>query len=76
MKTEPNDDAFAAISADGQEGSKGLTKREYFAAMAMQGIIIRGCKPEEIPKMGEAATLLAKNLIEALNKETNEEEAN
>jgi len=63
MKTEPNDRAF-----DNNSGA--LTKREYFAAMAMQGIVMRGCKPEEIPKMGDAATLLAENLIEALNEKS------
>lgn len=35
MKTNPNDMAFPLI--DGS-GAPGLTKREYFAAMALQGI--------------------------------------
>lgn len=43
MKTEPNDSAFATMSFDSEgrinEHSEGLTKREYFAAMAMQGIL-------------------------------------
>jgi hypothetical protein len=41
MKTERNDQAFPTIAADGVDvyGDQGLTKREYFAAMAMQGII-------------------------------------
>lgn len=34
MKTEPNSNAFPD-----SEGSHCLTKREYFAAMAMQGIL-------------------------------------
>jgi len=33
MLTNPNADAFAS------ERSDGLTKREYFAAMAMQGLL-------------------------------------
>ena len=38
-KTHPNDGAFAAV-ADGWTQC-GLTKRELFAAMAMQGILAR-----------------------------------
>jgi len=44
----------------------GLTKREYFAAMAMQGIIILN-KPD-FEKAGELAVLLAESLIIELNK--------
>jgi len=31
--------AFAAYSGDGMRGQEGLTKREYFAGLAMQGLI-------------------------------------
>ena len=39
--TNPNDPAFQHINTEGLTGnwSFGLTKREYFAAMAMQGIL-------------------------------------
>jgi hypothetical protein len=37
MKTQPNDAAFA--TGDEYWRQNGLTKREYFAAMAMQGIV-------------------------------------
>jgi vacuolar-type H+-ATPase catalytic subunit A/Vma1 len=38
MNTNPNDSAFPVDS--GEMGmTEGLTKREYFAAMAMQGIL-------------------------------------
>ena len=33
--------AFANPGSDQGPGSAGLTKREYFAAMAMQGLVIR-----------------------------------
>lgn len=35
--TNPNDSAFAHWSPTGQQA--GLTKREYFAALAMQGLL-------------------------------------
>ena len=62
--TKPNDNAF-------QEGTFGttntLTKREYFAALVMQGIIIT---PEECTtlELAQEAVRCADALIEALNE--------
>lgn len=39
MTTDPNDPAFNGLPGS---GSPGLTKREYFAAMAMQGFLSCG----------------------------------
>jgi hypothetical protein len=48
----------------------GLTKREYFAAMAMQGIASDLTFSEfEFSKLAEWSVLQADALIEALNKE-------
>jgi len=49
----------------------GLTKREYFAAMAMQGICARGLyiHNDQIDKYAIAAVKLAESLINVLNKQ-------
>lgn len=67
MKTKPDDNAF-------QEGNFGrtntLTKREYFAALAMQGMM--ACAPDSIDARKISASIsveIADALIEALNKE-------
>lgn len=42
MKTNPNDTAYPSAAISNYEETNavgGLTKREYFAAMAMQGIL-------------------------------------
>jgi hypothetical protein len=63
MKTNPDDNAF-------QEGSFGktntLTKREYFAAMVLQGL----CSLERIITVdkSELAVEIADKLIDELNK--------
>jgi hypothetical protein len=44
----------------------GLTKREYFAAMAMQGVL---ASPFEYDDVAKAALNFADNLIKELNKE-------
>lgn len=76
MKTNPNDSAFATQSVydemgqNQEQGSYGLTKREYFAAMAMQGICAN--PTTEIKPYGKEiaveAVLIADALIEQLNK--------
>lgn len=60
MKTEPNENAFAA------DYGGGLTKREYFAAMALQGLLAA-----RIPFATAAidAVKRADQLIAELNKE-------
>jgi hypothetical protein len=65
-KTNGSDAAFAAVNDKG-DGSVGLTKREYFAAMAMQGLVL---DPDlSWPETGRTAVIAADFLIEALNKE-------
>lgn len=80
MKTNPNDFAnsvlrssFTSYPSEGETeeiyySSPGLTKREYFAALAMQSVINHEDRltPEQI---SSNAVLLADALIEALNKE-------
>lgn len=70
MTTKPNDRAFQ----NNQDGDQydGLTKREYFAAMAMQGIL--ACpKNLQMPdgktdSMTGQAVIFADTLISALNE--------
>jgi hypothetical protein len=46
--------------------TRGLTKREYFAAMAMQGVLASEFEYDDVAK---AALNFADNLIKELNKE-------
>lgn len=45
-----------------------LTKREYFAALAMQGLLLNSKKGAEIDILATDAVKSADKLIEALNK--------
>lgn len=47
---------------------RGLTKREYFAGMAMQGMTSKCYKDHPDQHIAESSVLLADALIEALNK--------
>jgi hypothetical protein len=58
--TQPNEPAFARPS------SYGLTKREYFAAMALQGLL---ANRHEDYLLTEKAVMYADALIEQLNKQ-------
>lgn len=84
MKTLPNDSAYAIAYEEKKWGSEdqikrvkyGLTKREYFAAMAMQGLLAgsydsmaMGCK-----SVAEGAVSHADALIAELNNATGEKE--
>ena len=65
--------AFASIAVDkdGTYGDPGLTKREYFAAVAMQGMIASGILAHDDSAPSDAATWAvecADALIDALNK--------
>lgn len=42
MVTRPFDSAFTVFDGDGCTLEDGLTKREYFAAMALQGLLSGG----------------------------------
>lgn len=55
-----------AIQEDNYLNESGLSKREYFAAMALQGLLA-SFKPLPL-NVEELAVLAADQLIEALNK--------
>ena len=65
-KLNGNDAAFSAAAENGY--TKGLTKREYFAAMAMQGW--SACDKLNPIEISRAAVETADELIKALNAET------
>jgi len=79
MKTKPNDLVTYNVETSyhydkhGQRQTVqsvdgGLTKREYFAAMAMQGLL-SNIKPETlIIELAKEAVILSDALIEELNK--------
>jgi len=64
--TNGNDCAYPADSNTQTEG--GLTKREHFAAMAMQGIVSHCYKDHPDQRIAESAVMMADALIEVLNK--------
>lgn len=86
MKTNPNDAAYpltfdnetlegladAYKSNDKNLEVGGLTKREYFAAMAMQGLSVDWTRENE--KIAVHAVLIADALIAELNKEGGQDE--
>jgi hypothetical protein len=72
MRTKAKGPAFPLISDEGYIINAGLTKREYFAAMAMQGLL-SDYESESIEDYSKYAVQLADALIEELSKtKTNE----
>lgn len=72
METKKNDTAFPIYRENGyvESGRLGLTKREYFAAMAMQGIFAsKNTEPDAsmLDIVGDSVRI-ADLLIEKLNK--------
>ena len=71
--TNGNDCAYPADSNTQTEG--GITKREYFAAMAMQGILSNSKDWTDSDRclnwVSESSVKYADSLIEALNKTPN-----
>lgn len=69
MNTQPNEPAFARPVSDAgfitYFASEGLTRREYFAAMALQGLL---ANRHEDYLLTEKAVMYADALIEQLNK--------
>jgi len=66
METKANEQAYPNIQVP---SLKGLTKREYFAAMALQGIIANKDGLDiKIERIVESAVDTADALIEELNK--------
>lgn len=67
-KTNPNDQAFSHVEGYVKQGSqKGLTKLEYFAAMAMQGMLAKYGTDYQTQHAKESV-FMAYELIKALNK--------
>ena len=66
--TNPNDNttSYGYASPYSTYERKGLTKREYFAALAMQGILAGNIQTDSI-LVAEYAVEYADNLIESLN---------
>lgn len=67
--TQPNESAFARPSSSTSH-QDGLTKREYFASMAMQGFLSEG-EVSEIKTIAVLSVQMADALIEQLNKQSN-----
>ena len=72
MNAQANDPAFPIVSStgdprDGVYCANGLTKREYFAAKAMQGLLADP-SISEITGIAETAVTLADMLIAALEE--------
>lgn len=72
IKTNPDDKIHATF--DHQFPNLGLTKREYFAAIAMQGLVVTAhaspLSPEDI---AHNSIFMADALIRQLNKEVKDE---
>lgn len=66
LKTNPNDVAFNPRIVN--DVNPGLTKREYFAGLAMQGLCVVD-EGEDTNKTAQIAIGYADALIEELNKE-------
>jgi hypothetical protein len=65
--TNPNDSATGFAWSQEQSGTSGLNKREYFAAMAMQGIL-SGSQFIDGERFAKLAVQAADALIAELNK--------
>jgi hypothetical protein len=73
-RTNSEENAFACIAAwDGNFiGSNGLTKREYFAGLAMQGMFSQdGFLLKDTKELSEIAVKCADALLEELSKPKN-----
>lgn len=69
--SNPKDTAFPSAFGDGISATKGLTKREYFAALALQGLLSSAPVEANLNVKGyaEASVKLSDALIEELNKQ-------
>lgn len=68
MKTCKPNDAAMPICTESYVEEDGLTKREYFAALAMQGLFANSVNNGSSRTFAEIAVKAADHLIEALNK--------
>jgi len=71
MTVDPKDNAFPIFNREGEVyfSQSGLTKREYFAALAMQGILANDLGQPSYNAVATMAVLSADALIAALNGE-------
>jgi hypothetical protein len=67
MKTNPNDPASAGNEYDHGSYNPGLSKREYFAAMAMQGLLAGRSKDLSAQTLAKQSIMAADALIDELN---------
>lgn len=65
MDTNPQDAAFPLVVCSDGDVESGLSKREYFAAIALQGLLAAGNSVTVL--MADRAVAAADALIEALN---------
>ena len=73
MKTDPDEPAFpfppvVLPNENVIYGANGLTKREYFAAMAMNGVIARTSAPQDAERIALDAVSAANALIDRLGR--------
>lgn len=66
-KTYPNDGAFAHGGCDTASEQYGLSKREYFAAIALQGLIASNTEESVANELEALAVAHADSLIDCLN---------
>lgn len=67
MRTKPSDSTHPILNGL-RVPEFGLTKREYFAAMAMQGICANANERLARREVAEKAVLIADHLIQQLNE--------
>lgn len=74
MKTNPYDAAFIRTTGSIATPTDGLTKLEFFAGLAMQGILANSKYYEENTnsELVKCAVSMAKALIDELNKQDEE----
>ena len=69
MKTKGNDSAFCKTKLVNYDYEKnGLTKREYFAAVAMQGLLASSPQDVSVKCISELSVQCADDLIRQLNE--------
>lgn len=69
MKTNPNDPAGIGINRnEWGVASEGLTKREYFASMALQGLLSGRNADVSAETLAKQSIMAADALIDELNK--------
>lgn len=71
MTTEPNRTIYP-VKMDAHYSEFGLTKREYFAAMAMQRLVAHGSTKDEVDikyMITDRAVKIADELIKSLNQQ-------